>query len=308
VAFFTDLISDIDQSFQDILPKHFCIPCFIKGLLEGVAVGALAVAGLAALAAAAPLAATVAAVALAAVGIAGLASLVSSWKGMSDQQKSEALGGLVGGALTGRLAGGTTVGVPTLSTVSTSGGAATLELVIANAAISAPAATAAGAGIGTGAAMMMSSGSGGGGNGSKGSGDEHGKATGVEIVDAEGNPIGEFDEVHPNKFVEDKSAKGLNTPHPKTGKPVQTPDQWAQKQVYDKTVVRIENLENRAVATRSTTGGSSSVPSLSDIKQIHHLEFRIQDTTPELKVAVDKQISALKTKYPGWTFDATFGP
>jgi hypothetical protein len=158
VAFFVDLISDIDQSFKDVLPKHFCVPCFVKGVLEGVAVGALAVAGLAALAAAAPLAATVTGVALAVIGIAGVVRLVSSWKGMSDQQKSEALGGLLGGAITGRFAGGTAVGVPSLELGAVPRGAATLELAVAGATISTPAATAAGAGIGAGAAMMMSSG------------------------------------------------------------------------------------------------------------------------------------------------------
>jgi len=130
---------------------------------------------------------------------------------------------------------------------------------------------------------------------------------GVEIVDAGGTPIGEFDEVAPDRFVEDKSAKGLNTPHPRTGQPVQSPEQWAEKQIFDKTVVRIENLK-KAVATRPTKGGSPTVPALTEIKGIRQLEFRIEAGTPEVQAAVAKQIAELTKKYPDWTFSAIFGP
>lgn len=131
---------------------------------------------------------------------------------------------------------------------------------------------------------------------------------GVEIVDAKGNPIGEFDKVLKNKFIEEKSAKGLGTLHPKTGLPIQTVDDWAKKQIYDKTVTRIENLLNKATATRATAGGSPTVPALSEIRGIRNLEFRIEAATAQVKNAVEKQLTALRAKYPGWTFTATFGP
>jgi len=150
------------------------------------------------------------------------------------------------------------------------------------------------------AANMSSTGSGGGGT-------PPAESRGVEITDAQGNPIGEFDRVQNGKFVEDKSAHGLLTPHPKTGLPQQTADQWAQRQIFDKTQVRIANL-NRATATRPTAGGSSTVPSLQEIKGIRHLEFRVESSTPAVQAAVEKQLAALRSQNPGWTFTATYGP
>ena len=128
------------------------------------------------------------------------------------------------------------------------------------------------------------------------------------ITDAKGNPLGEFDGVQKGKFIEDKSARGLGTLNPKTGRPVQTADEWAKKQIFDKTEVRIDNLLNKATATRPTTGGSTAVPSLQEIKGIRQLEFRIESATPEVKAAVEKQLTALRAQHPDWTFTAIFGP
>lgn len=129
----------------------------------------------------------------------------------------------------------------------------------------------------------------------------------VEILDKQGIPVGEFDKIEKELFVEEKSAKGLNTLHPRTGKPIQTPEQWATKQIYEKTVARIENLQNVAVSTRATQKGSQSIPSLNEIKSIRNLEFRIEGDTPELKNAVEKAVKDLSQKYPDWKFSATFG-
>lgn len=129
----------------------------------------------------------------------------------------------------------------------------------------------------------------------------------VEIVDKMGKPIGEFDKIEKGLFVEDKSAKGLSTLHPKTGKPLQTAGQWAEKQIYEKSVVRIENLQNKAVATRATKSGSQVVPSLDEIKTIRKLQFRIEGDSPELRNAVEEQIKKLSQKYPNWEFSAEFG-
>jgi len=129
----------------------------------------------------------------------------------------------------------------------------------------------------------------------------------VEIVDKMGNPVGEFDKIEKGLLIEDKSAKGLSTLHPKTGKPLQTAEQWAEKQIYEKSIVRIENLQNKAASTRATKSGSQVVPSLNEIKTIRKLQFRIEGDSPELKNAVEEQIKKLSQKYPDWEFSAKFG-
>ena len=88
---------------------------------------------------------------------------------------------------------------------------------------------------------------------------------------------------------------------------MQTPEQWATKQIYEKSVTRIENLQNAAVSTRATGNGSQTIPSLGEIKSIRKLEFRIDGDTPELRNAVEKTIKDLSQKYPDWRFSTTFG-
>jgi len=130
---------------------------------------------------------------------------------------------------------------------------------------------------------------------------------GVEIVDAKNAPVGEFDKITGGIFIEEKSAKGINTPHPLTGKPVQTPEQWAERQVFDKTVVRIEKLKT-ASATRPTKGGSPTVPPLGEIQNMRELHFHIEAATPEIQAAVLVHLQNLTAKYPDWKFAAMFGP
>lgn len=128
----------------------------------------------------------------------------------------------------------------------------------------------------------------------------------VEITDARGSPIGEFDKIENGVIIEEKAATGLDKLHPRTGKPVQTPEQWAEKQVYEKTRVRLENLEN-ATTTRPTVNGSPDVPSLDDVRTIRDLEFHIGGNNPALREAVQKQLERLKREFPDWNFDAHFG-
>jgi hypothetical protein len=130
---------------------------------------------------------------------------------------------------------------------------------------------------------------------------------GVEIIDARGNPLGEFDEIVGDTLIEEKSALGVGQLHPRTGQPVQTVVQWAEKQIFQKTVVRLHNLQ-RAAATRPTAGGSSRVPTLSDIQRMHKLQFRIAATTPEMRNAVQAQLTRLQTRFPAWEFSVIFGP
>nr|WP_303039953.1 hypothetical protein [Enterocloster clostridioformis] len=68
----------------------------------------------------------------------------------------------------------------------------------------------------------------------------------IEIVDAKGKCLGKFDEIDlENKiYYEDKTAKELDTVNSKTGKPTQTAQQFADKQIYTKTKNRINNLAN----------------------------------------------------------------
>lgn len=132
-------------------------------------------------------------------------------------------------------------------------------------------------------------------------------ADGVEIVDARGSPLGEIDRIRGGVIIEDKSAQGINTIHPRTGLPQQTPEQWAERQIYRKTVVRIRNLQT-ASATRPTVRGSATVPNLSEVQSIRELQFHVDADTPELRNAVVDQLARLRSQFPDWKFTAKFGP
>ena len=93
--------------------------------------------------------------------------------------------------------------------------------------------------------------------------------------------------------------------NPRTGAPQLTADEWAETQVYEKTVSRIENLSSKATATRAAPG--STAPTIQEIKAIRHLTFRLRSTSPEVVNAVSKQLVRLTTRFPGWTFDAVYG-
>ena len=152
----------------------------------------------------------------------------------------------------------------------------------------------------------------------QGGGDSRGRGTGpgstssqrfhgVEIIDARGNPLGEFDEIAEDIFIEEKSAVGFGQLHPRTGRPVQTVTQWAEKQIFQKTVVRLDNLQ-RATATRPAAGGSLSVPTLSAILGIRKFQFKIMSTAPEVQNAVQAQLTRLRVRFPAWEFSVIFGP
>ncbi|MEK5003246.1 peptidoglycan-binding domain-containing protein [Paenibacillus sp. FSL P4-0127] len=130
----------------------------------------------------------------------------------------------------------------------------------------------------------------------------------VEIVDHTGKPIGEIDEIDLKNgiFYEDKAAKGLNVINPKTGLPAQTPQQFTDKQILDKTRKRINNIV-KATATRATKNGTSNIPSLDQIKGIRKFIFRLDGDTPELRQAVENSLEQLRKEFPDYTFDALFG-
>ncbi|SEO97017.1 hypothetical protein SAMN04488134_1272, partial [Amphibacillus marinus] len=130
----------------------------------------------------------------------------------------------------------------------------------------------------------------------------------VEIINKNGSPLGEFDEIDLNKgiFYEDKTAKGLDVVNPRTGLPTQTPQQFADKQIYQKTVNRIKNLDI-ADATRPTVNGSQFIPSLEEIKGVKKFLFRLDGNSAELQSAVNQSITKLQSEFPGYTFEVIFG-
>ncbi|UVI29750.1 PrsW family glutamic-type intramembrane protease [Paenibacillus spongiae] len=131
----------------------------------------------------------------------------------------------------------------------------------------------------------------------------------VEIVDSKNSPIGEFDQVDMEKkiFYEDKSAEGLHRVNPKTGLPAQTPQEFADKQILGKTRTRIHNLMNNAATTRPKATGTPEVPTLDEIRTIRDFVFRLDGDTPALRTAVENSMNQLRTEFPDYTFNATFG-
>jgi hypothetical protein len=166
---FEGLLNSIESGFSNLLPSNFCVPCFIKGAVEGAAIG---FATLAVIATAPGWLAVALAVGLAALGAYGVYQLATNWSRMSDAAKSEALGGLAGGLLAGRFGPRippTSVLVPSgVQYLQTPGGI--LVPVVATApavtTASAVAGAAAAPGLGMAGAAMMSGGGGDGGGGS----------------------------------------------------------------------------------------------------------------------------------------------
>lgn len=132
-----------------------------------------------------------------------------------------------------------------------------------------------------------------------------GLVRGVELVDARNSPLGEFDgiDMATKRFVENKSETGIDKPNPATGRPQQTPAQWAAKQILKKTTTRIKARAN-AVATRGP--GGQSAPTLAEIQGFRHIHFMIDGESPALRAAVAAELAALRTANPGWTFTAEF--
>jgi hypothetical protein len=128
----------------------------------------------------------------------------------------------------------------------------------------------------------------------------------VELVDANNSPVGEFDAIDMagKRFIENKSATGIDKPNPRTGRPAQTAAGWAAKQVTKKTLARIRALAT-AAATRGK--GGEAVPSLGEIKGFHHVHFMIDGESPALREAVFAELVNLRTSNPGWNFTVEFG-
>src|SRR5262249_11418958 len=97
----------------------------------------------------------------------------------------------------------------------------------------------------------------------------------VELIDSRANPIGEFDKVENGLFVEYKKGTGLDVIPPGRTTPEQTPAQWAERDIFDRTSRRIESLQT-AVGTRPRKDGTPTVPTIDEIRGVTSLEFRIE--------------------------------
>ena len=127
---------------------------------------------------------------------------------------------------------------------------------------------------------------------------------GVEIV---GNPtkppLGEFDTVDiPGKrFIEDKSALGLSNPLNQL-----TPEDWATKQIVNKTRVRINSLPD-TLTVRPSQFSNGVVPEFNEFKDFKDFVFKIDADTPDLRNAVSNAINTLKAEFPDYNFSSIFG-
>jgi hypothetical protein len=144
-----------------------------------------------------------------------------------------------------------------------------------------------------------------------------GGVRGVEIVDKKGSPLGDFDGIRAGVIIENKSGLGIGRIDPRTGQsyPGTSPQDFAQKQIYGKTKVRIDNLR-QAIQTRpqakitedpAQAAGSSVFPSLKDVLTLRKIKFHIDAGSPAHRTAVEAQINRLRTENPDWTFTARYG-
>ena len=134
------------------------------------------------------------------------------------------------------------------------------------------------------------------------------KYRGVELYDSRNSPLGEIDGIDLDRgvFYEAKSAEGLDRIHPKTGKPQQTPQQFTDKQLYQKTKVRIHNLQ-KAAGTRATPDGTAEIPTLEQIRGIRRFEFQLDGDSPALREAAENSLNRLRQEFPDYTFSIRFG-
>ncbi|MGG5310024.1 transposase [Enterococcus sp. DIV1304_2] len=106
-----------------------------------------------------------------------------------------------------------------------------------------------------------------------------------------------------NKVIyEDKSASKLYMEKPDFP---QTEKQWAYKHIFKKGSNRLDALNQTEISISGID--SSLVSSMDEIKNIKDYTFRIDTDTPALREAVQEQINNLKTKYPDYNFNVTYG-
>jgi hypothetical protein len=185
---FANIFSGISEFFSNALPG-FSVGCFLKGVVEGLAFGLGALLVIAALPAEL---AVLVAVGLIALGIVGLVSLANAWPSMNGDQRSETVGGILGGLIAGKAGPGfiPPPAMPAFALAQTTDGTIVLMPAtmspIASAAVSGAGAGAAGAGAAGTMAMT-----GGGGSGSSGSGPDQKRFEDLAREDGKITPKGE---------------------------------------------------------------------------------------------------------------------
>ena len=118
----------------------------------------------------------------------------------------------------------------------------------------------------------------------------------------------EFDETIIGGFVENKTATGLR--HPRNR---QTEIQWAERQIFDKTVAKLEFIARsdvRAGADVRASGkpfGFAPDPSISELSAYRAYQFRISEDSNAIKIAVANVLARLSNRFPEFEFSAKFG-
>jgi len=102
-------------------------------------------------------------------------------------------------------------------------------------------------------------------------------------------------------IVEYKNAQGLLNPRNR-----QSPQQWADSNIYDKTSNRIRAI---LTATESFPARNFSGVLLEpkQLKNIFNYHFEIEDNTPQIRAAVEAALKRLRTDFPDYKFSARFG-
>jgi RHS repeat-associated protein len=135
----------------------------------------------------------------------------------------------------------------------------------------------------------------------------------VYIVGKDGKDIGqmdvfEIDATGRRIFIESKDGTGIGKLNPKTGKPFQDPagalEQFGENQILGAGRKKATALRD-GVATRGD--GASVVPSIDEIQKAKNIRFEIKANTPEMKLEVEKRLQQLRSEFPDFTFEATFG-
>jgi hypothetical protein len=126
----------------------------------------------------------------------------------------------------------------------------------------------------------------------------------------------ELDRVNTKKglIIEDKIAKGFE----KNSNRIKAIQEWANKQIYNKTKKKIEFIKNTAEHVYydpKSKGSSPFMPPIEQVKNIKSVEFRLQlkrgslssELMEALQTEIDIAIEALKAEFPDWKFDVVFG-
>ena len=118
----------------------------------------------------------------------------------------------------------------------------------------------------------------------------------------------EFDESLIGGFIENKSASGFSNPRNR-----QTEAQWAERQIFEKTVKKLDFLSRpdvQAGASVESSGkpfGIAPDPSIAELSTYRAYQFRINGKSNALKIAVANTLQRLSQRFPEFEFSAKFG-